>query len=207
MSLSSSIFDVAKTLVGGAAGGWFSSWLVSRRQKQEAFRSAQSLAITIVAQLERYAVKCANIRSEHELWGPETPQEFNGIVAIPELDGNAEKETGWQALDPRLAVAIYRFRSTVDHSRWMVSWVSDTTADATQIAAEVEKEAARLGVSAIDLAKEFRERYAVGKASWDWDIEAHLNSEVARFQEAQRQLIEEKRLRDQSEVSLSNYTG
>ncbi len=195
-TIQDAIVPLLSAFSGGLLGALlnrFFDWRVHRRR-------GNYLAIRLSVMLEEYAVRCADMASEHDMAIGSGGSAGTVMGQIPSFHPLPEDEAYVQLSQPLLA-EILQFpqeRDMAEASAAQWEALLGTISDADN---PYREHAVRLGSRAAVLAKRLRRQHGIAArtlASGLWDISTFLEQEMEKVVEIDRKRLELKKLREAS---------
>jgi hypothetical protein len=182
---------LVKTLVGAGVGSGLVAFYRDRRKDKT---HAAYMAMRLAAILEAYSSSCldliyTNDAAERDHSYKEQYPDWDH--KIPELPPYPTADEGWRAIDRKLANRALTLLNDISDSKRVISLTSDEAPD--QLGDDLKEQAARLGMSAWDIARKLRKAHGVTREGGESDIGfimQELLDNISRKREKERQSME-----------------
>lgn len=172
--------EIVKIALGGVVAASVTLFVTGLRQTRELDRAASHLATRMVDIFERFGIGCGDVRQFHLNSQAEDPYDWSAVGRLPGFPDLPEDDVGWRAIEARFAIFARTFGIRLDRAAGAIRWEAEQS-DADETAFEVERQAATLGLEALEFARDIRARYKFPEADFGWDLRGHLESELARI--------------------------
>ncbi|EJL23966.1 hypothetical protein [Novosphingobium sp. AP12] len=100
---------------------------------------------------------------------------------MPDAPVLPEDDQGWRALNPQLGARAQSFHLLVHGAKQAISGASEY-GDAEDVAIELEKYAAVVGLEAYRLATDLADEYGLPRQEMPWNYVEHFEAEQARIE-------------------------
>lgn len=173
-------------LVGGLISGFIPWWKESRIRSSEVERNGRYSAIRILAVLEEYAEKCAEVVSDdgtcegQPAGRMESGEEYYEPQVATPAPPSFPDDVDWQSVGAKDGELMYRILSLPNAAREADRYIASSAEHAfppgyEEVFAARHQGYAYLGAQAVDLSKGLREAFSlptIPNKPWDWGWDA-----------------------------------
>lgn len=173
---------VTSALVATIAGAAINAWLEARKDKH----STRFEALSVAVSLEGYTITCADLLSGHDLAmssGGHAGSYMGRVPPLPELSLTAGFLKPYRA---KVAGRLMAFPQEVRQADQVAAFLWGVTADVDAVRESSAAQVAKMGMKAIELAKDIRKAFGLPKRELvfgKYDIHESLINSLNKYED------------------------
>lgn len=173
---------ITSALVATVAGAAINSWQEARKDKH----STRFEALSVAVSLEGYAITCADLLSDHDLAmssDGHAGSYMGRVPPLPELSLTAGFLKPYKA---KVADRLMIFPQEVRQADQVAAFLWDVTADVDAFRESSAAQVAKMGVKALELAKDIRKAFGLPKRELvfgEYDIYELLKNSLKKYKD------------------------